>query len=67
MQTTTTHVRGMTCGHCVAAVSDEVRAIDNVTDVTVELETGKVEITTDGALDPQALAAAIDEAGYELA
>jgi copper chaperone len=60
-------VVGMTCGHCVNAVSGEVAKIVGVADVDVDLETGRVTITSDAAIDPAALAAAIDEAGYELA
>lgn len=61
---TAVRVEGMTCGHCVAAVTEEVRAIGGVTAVEVELESGRVTITSDGPLDPAAVAAAVDEAGY---
>lgn len=63
---TTVHVSGMTCGHCVAAVTEEVSKIDTVTDVSVDLASGKVEITSGAALDPSAVTAAVDEAGYEV-
>ena len=60
-------VKGMTCGHCVSAVSAEVGKLDGVTGVSVDLTTGAVTVTCAGPLDEAAVAAAIDEAGYELA
>jgi len=60
-------VVGMTCGHCVSAVQQEVGAIAGVTDVTVDLPTGAVTVTSDRPLTTDEVAAAIDEAGYELA
>ena len=65
--TTVLNVAGMTCGHCVAAVSDELGAIPGVSDVAVVLETGAVTVTSADPLDPTAVAAAVDEAGYTLA
>jgi|tagenome__1003787_1003787.scaffolds.fasta_scaffold16800833_1 copper chaperone len=66
--TSTYRVVGMTCGHCVAAVQGEVGAIAGVTDVAVDLATGDVRVTTSThPIDHDAMAAAIDEAGYELA
>ncbi len=64
--TTVVTVRGMTCGHCVAAVRDEVGQIVGVTDVAVDLASGAVAITSASALDAEAVAAAVDEAGYEV-
>lgn len=63
---TTVTVSGMTCGHCVAAVRDEVGQIPGVTEVVVDLDTGAVTISSGAALDPAAVAAAVDEAGYEV-
>jgi len=60
-------VSGMTCGHCVGAVTQEIEALDGVTDVRVELATGAVTVTSEQPLDRAAVAAAVDEAGYELA
>jgi copper chaperone CopZ len=60
-------VTGMTCGHCAAAVSGELSKLAGVSNVDVDLETGIVRIETSVALDPTAVAAAVDEAGYELA
>jgi len=67
MTTRTYRVSGMTCGHCVSAVTREVEAIDGVQDVQVELSTGDVTVTSSRALDDRAVAAAVDEAGYQLA
>ena len=63
---TTYDVTGMTCGHCAQAVSTEVSAIDGVTGVEVDVETGKVVVEGDGFTDTQ-VAEAVDEAGYALA
>jgi copper chaperone len=67
---TTVQVTGMTCEHCVAAVSRELGALDGVSDVTVVLNAGgvtPVTVRSAGPLAPEAIAAAVDEAGYELA
>jgi copper chaperone len=66
MSTTTYQVTGMTCGHCVQAVTTEVSAIDGVTDVQVDLESGRVDVTGENVTD-EAVRAAVDEAGYALA
>jgi copper chaperone CopZ len=67
MSTTTTYdVKGMTCGHCVAAVSGEIAGLPGVQDVAVDLGTGTVTVTSDQPLDADAVRAAVDEAGYEL-
>lgn len=70
MTTTTINVTGMTCGHCVNAVTEELTALGGVTSVDVDLVKGgtsPVTITSDSELDPDAVRAAVDEAGYELA
>jgi copper chaperone len=64
---TTFHVTGMTCGHCVAAVSAELAKINAVSAVDVELSTGLVTVTSTAPIDIDAVLAAVDEAGYELA
>ncbi|MFI5835455.1 heavy-metal-associated domain-containing protein [Micromonospora sp. NPDC051300] len=64
---TTYQVNGMTCGHCVNAVSTELTALPGVTDVQVDLATGRVTVTSEGPLDDTAVRAAVDEAGYDLA
>jgi len=63
---TTINVSGMTCGHCVSAVTMELSLLPSVTEVDVDLESGQVTITSDTSLEQAQLATAIDEAGYEL-
>lgn len=63
----TYEVTGMTCGHCVNSVSTEVGAIPGVTDVAVDLATGKVTVVSRTPVDVAAIAKAVDEAGYRLA
>ena len=65
MSTTATYtVTGMTCGHCVSSVEEEVSEVPGVTGVEVELETGRVVVTAEGLVDDAAVRAAVDEAGY---
>jgi copper chaperone len=66
MTTSTYTVTGMTCGHCVAAVTAEVRKLAGVTDVAVDLESGRLEVTSSAPLADADVAAAVDEAGYQL-
>ena len=70
MSTTTTYsVSGMSCGHCVAAVTEEVGGIDGVSDVEVDLVAGgvsRVTVTSAAPLTVRGLRRAIDEAGYSL-
>jgi copper ion binding protein len=66
MSTTTYQVTGMTCGHCVQAVTSEVSTIDGVTDVQVDLESGRVDVTGENVTEDD-VRAAVDEAGYALA
>jgi copper chaperone len=66
MANSTYRVTGMTCGHCVNAVSSELRAIDGVHDVTVDLDaagTSTVTVTSAQPLLPEQVSAALDEAG----
>ncbi len=55
-------VQGMTCGHCVKAVTQAVQLLDNASAVSVELESGKVVINSD--LPRERLVEAIREEGY---
>ncbi|MCU1391773.1 MAG: heavy metal transport/detoxification protein [Ilumatobacteraceae bacterium] len=64
MATETFTVVGMTCGHCVAAVTGEVSKLDGVT--AVDLATGTVTVASASPIDPATFAAAVDEAGYEV-
>jgi copper chaperone len=62
-------VSGMTCGHCVASVTEEIGRLDGAKNVEVALVPGgvsQVTVSSVGALDREAVAAAVDEAGYEL-
>lgn len=70
MSTKIISVSGMTCGHCVQAVTEEVQKIDGVTGVDIVLNTegaSQVTISADVDLSDSDIAAAIDEAGYEIA
>ncbi len=60
-------VAGMTCGHCASAVELELSGIEGVTGVQVTLATGDVSIASDRPLSDARVAAAVNEAGYELA
>jgi copper chaperone len=64
--TTAVEVSGMTCSHCVGAVTSELTQVDGVTAVHVDLATGTVEITSDRPVPAAVLAAAVEAAGYEL-
>ena len=63
MTSRTYTVQGMTCEHCVRAVTEEVRKVPGVSDVHVDLTGGTVAVTGE-PLDDEAVAAAVDEAGY---
>jgi copper ion binding protein len=67
MTTKTYTVTGMTCSHCVGSVSAEVGRLPGVSDVQVDLATGAVTVISDQPVDDEAVAAAVDEAGYEVA
>ena len=60
-------VTGMTCGHCVASVTEEVQEIPGVDHVDVVLETGSLTVTSTQPVDDAAVKAAVEEAGYQLA
>ena len=59
-------VEGMTCQHCVNAVTTEVGRVPGVSKVTVDLDSGKVTIASDRPVDDAALREAVEEAGYEI-
>ncbi len=64
--TTTYTVAGMTCAHCISAVTDKVAKIDGVSDVQVDLASGSVTVAGESQLDDSAVKAAVEGAGYEL-
>ena len=66
MTTTTYVVKGMTCDHCVQAVTAEVSHVAGVTGVDVDLASGKVTVTSRDPVDDAAVRAAVDEAGFEM-
>ncbi|ARF72609.1 heavy-metal-associated domain-containing protein [Kitasatospora albolonga] len=59
-------VKGMTCGHCEGAVSEEISALGGVTSVEAVAATGRVTVSSKAPLAEDAVRAAVDEAGYEL-
>ena len=65
--TATYTVSGMTCGHCVASVTEEVSEVPGVEAVDVVLETGALTVTSSQPVDDAAVRAAVEEAGYQLA
>ncbi|MDQ3475705.1 MAG: heavy-metal-associated domain-containing protein [Actinomycetota bacterium] len=67
MSTSTYTVIGMTCGHCVNSVSEEVKQVPGVTDLNVDLTTGGLTVTSQTPVDDTAVRAAVEEAGYQLA
>lgn len=70
LATTAYGVVGMTCGHCVGAVTTELKAVEGVQSVAVDLVAGGksvVTVTSAGPIDEAAVSAAVDEAGYEFA
>ena len=67
MTTATYTVTGMTCGHCVSAVTEEVSQVPGVTAVDVDLESGGLTVTSEAPVDDSAVRAAVEEAGYEVA
>ena len=67
MATTATYeVTGMSCQHCVDAVTAEVGRLDGVEQVTVDLASGRVVVDSASPIADADLRAALDEAGYDL-
>ena len=60
-------VAGMTCGHCVMSVTEELTAVQGVTDVQVDLASGQVRVTSEQPLSTEQVREAVEEAGYSLA
>ena len=67
MSTASYTVAGMTCGHCVNAVTEEVSQLPGVTAVDVDLASGGLTVTGSEPIDDGAVRAAVEEAGYEVA
>jgi copper chaperone CopZ len=65
--TATYTVTGMTCEHCINAVTGELTALPGVDTVQIDLSTGAVTVTSEKPLSTADIRAAVDEAGYELA
>ena len=59
-------VSGMTCGHCVSSVTEEVQEVPGVEDVRVELESGALTVTSSEPVAEAAVRTAVEEAGYQL-
>ena len=66
METINFTVNGMTCSHCVASVTEEVSEVAGVTDVDVDLASGRLSVTSSEPVDTGAVRAAVAEAGYEV-
>ncbi|WP_043619500.1 heavy-metal-associated domain-containing protein [Nonomuraea candida] len=66
MSTATYTVKGMTCGHCVSSVKEEVGGVAGVTAVEVDLASGLLTVDSDGPVDAAEIVAAVEEAGYEV-
>ncbi|GGZ78820.1 heavy-metal-associated domain-containing protein [Streptomyces echinoruber] len=65
--TTVYKVTGMSCGHCEGSVSAELTRLPGVTSVRAVAATGEVTVVSEAPLDEEAVRAAVDEAGFELA
>jgi copper chaperone CopZ len=67
VSTTSYTVVGMTCGHCADAVTEEVSAVPGVTAVDVDLTSGGLTVRSTEPVDDDAVRAAVEEAGYQVA
>lgn len=65
--TTVYKVTGMSCGHCENAIREELSELAGVEEVSASAKDGQVTVSSTAALDEEAVRAAVDEAGYELA
>lgn len=59
-------VTGMTCDHCVRAVTEEVGTVEGVDRVVVDLDSGRLTVQAPDTVTDADIAAAVDEAGYEI-
>ena len=60
-------VSGMHCQHCASSVTEEVSSVSGVTDVKVDLDSGRLIVVSDAVIPFQSIEAAVDEAGYSVA
>ena len=67
MTSETYRVIGMTCGHCVSSVSEEVGELPGVSDVDVDLDSGRLTVVADRPVGRDEVRSAVEEAGYSLA
>ncbi|WP_085523722.1 copper chaperone CopZ [Tuberibacillus sp. Marseille-P3662] len=68
MENTTLNVEGMTCAHCKQAVTGALKDLNGVTDVDVNLDSGKVDVTYDtNRVDIKQMEEAVEEQGYDIA
>lgn len=66
MSTTEYTVKGMTCDHCAGSVTAEIQKIPGVTNINVEVATGRVTVEGGEQVTDVAVAEAVEEAGYEV-
>lgn len=66
MSEATYMVGGMTCGHCANSVTRELRRLTGVSGVDVEVDSGRVVVTSARPLGEDAVRVAVAEAGFEL-
>ncbi|WP_327432892.1 heavy-metal-associated domain-containing protein [Streptomyces sp. NBC_01236] len=66
MSESTYTVTGMTCGHCADSVTEEITTIAGVQKVEVDVESGRVTVSSESPLAAEDVRAAVTEAGYEL-
>lgn len=67
MENVTLNVTGMSCGHCVKAVEENVGKLNGVNSVKVDLESGKVEVAFESdKLSLDTIKETIDDQGYEV-
>lgn len=59
-------VQGMTCGHCVSSVTEEVGEVAGVQKVDVDLATGRLTVVSEVDVPETDIRAAVEEAGYQL-
>lgn len=65
--TQTFAITGMTCGHCVQSVTEEVSEIAGIRDVVVDLESASLTFSSDEEISRDAVIAAVTEAGFSVA